>query len=51
MAAIVIIGLSGYGTEQDRRRAHEAGFNHYLTKPIAPKILLELLSRNLAPPN
>ncbi len=28
------IALSGFGTEQDQRRSHEAGFVRHLTKPI-----------------
>jgi CheY-like chemotaxis protein len=44
-----ILALSGYGTEEDRMRAHEAGFNYHLTKPVAPEVLFELLSRTLAP--
>ena len=44
-----ILALSGYGTEEDRIRAHEAGFNYHLTKPVAPEALFELLSRTLAP--
>lgn len=48
MADTFIIALSGYGSEQDRSRAYEAGFNYHLTKPIAPETLFELLSRTLA---
>jgi len=46
-----IIALSGYGAEQDRGRAYEAGFNYHLTKPIAPATPFELLSRTLEPPS
>jgi CheY-like chemotaxis protein len=28
-----LIALSGYGREEDRRRAREAGFDLHLTKP------------------
>ena len=30
----VIIAVSGYGQEEDRRRSHAAGFDHHLVKPI-----------------
>jgi CheY-like chemotaxis protein/anti-sigma regulatory factor (Ser/Thr protein kinase) len=30
----LFIALTGYGSDQDRRRAKEAGFDHHLTKPI-----------------
>ena len=28
------IALTGYGREEDQRQAHEAGFDHHMTKPI-----------------
>ena len=31
---IVIIALTGWGTDEDRRRTREFGFNHHLTKPV-----------------
>jgi CheY-like chemotaxis protein/nitrogen-specific signal transduction histidine kinase len=31
---LCIIALSGYGSEEDRRRTHSAGFYHHLVKPI-----------------
>ena len=43
-APISLIALTGYGTEGDRRRSHEAGFNLHLTKPVAISILEEVLS-------
>ncbi|MBI2876557.1 MAG: MEDS domain-containing protein [Candidatus Tectomicrobia bacterium] len=39
-----LIALTGYGQEEDRQRAREAGFDHYLTKPIHLPQLLGLLS-------
>ncbi|MBX6314789.1 MAG: response regulator, partial [Isosphaeraceae bacterium] len=41
----VIIAVSGYGQEDDRRRSREAGFNHHLIKPIDPNALLTLLNK------
>ncbi|HEX9172974.1 MAG TPA: ATP-binding protein [Telluria sp.] len=32
--AIVLIAVSGYGQEQDRRAALAAGFDHHLVKPV-----------------
>jgi CheY-like chemotaxis protein len=34
------IALSGYGQEEDRARALEAGFDAYLVKPVSPAGLL-----------
>ena len=39
----LIIAVSGYGSEADRRRAREAGFDHHLTKPLAPGALESLM--------
>ena len=45
---LTIICLSGYGTEQDRRRSQEAGCNHHLIKP-ADLIELRRLLRAIEP--
>ena len=41
---IVIIALTGWGQEDDRRKSQEAGFNGHLVKPIDYDKLLELLA-------
>ncbi|HEY6324357.1 MAG TPA: ATP-binding protein [Thermoanaerobaculia bacterium] len=43
-AAARLIALTGYGSEEDRRRSHEAGFDVHLTKPVDPGLLRHLLS-------
>jgi CheY-like chemotaxis protein len=45
LAKTVRIAVTGYGQEEDRRRAQEAGFDYHFTKPVAPVILQELLAR------
>jgi CheY-like chemotaxis protein len=30
----VLVALTGYGRDEDKRRASEAGFDHHLTKPV-----------------
>lgn len=30
---LVLVALTGYGQDDDRRRTREAGFDHHLTKP------------------
>jgi signal transduction histidine kinase len=32
-AGVLLVALTGYGQDEDRRRAHEAGFDAFLTKP------------------
>jgi CheY-like chemotaxis protein len=34
LAHIVLIALTGWGQEEHRRRAFEAGFDHHLAKPV-----------------
>jgi len=40
---IVLIATTGYGQDEDRQRATQAGFDHHLTKPIDPDLVAELL--------
>ncbi|MBL0938102.1 MAG: PAS domain S-box protein [Gemmatimonadaceae bacterium] len=42
---IVLIALTGWGNEDYRRRAREAGFSHHLVKPVDLVVLNELLGR------
>ena len=41
---IVIIALTGWGQEDDRRKSEEAGFNGHLVKPVEYENLLSLLA-------
>jgi PAS domain S-box-containing protein len=45
-AGIRLIALTGWGQTDDRRRAHEAGFDHHLTKPIDPDALAALITND-----
>jgi PAS domain S-box-containing protein len=40
----VLTAITGYGQEEDQRRAREAGFDHHMTKPVDPFALEKLLS-------
>jgi signal transduction histidine kinase/ActR/RegA family two-component response regulator len=40
-----LVALTGWGQEDDKRRARAAGFDHHLTKPVDPRELDELLAR------
>lgn len=42
---IVIIAVSGYGQEKDRRRSQAAGFDHHLVKPVDFDSLVSLMGR------
>jgi PAS domain S-box-containing protein len=39
-----LVALTGWGQEDDRRRAREAGFDHHLVKPAEIEALQQLLS-------
>jgi CheY-like chemotaxis protein len=41
---IVLIALTGWGQEDDRRRTGEAGFDHHMVKPVDPGALIKLLA-------
>jgi CheY-like chemotaxis protein len=40
-----LVAVTGWGTEDDKRRAREAGFDDHLTKPAGPADLQALLTR------
>lgn len=40
-----IVAITGYGSEEDRRRAREAGFDLLLRKPVEPGDLEEAIAR------
>jgi PAS domain S-box-containing protein len=39
----VLIALTGWGQEDDRRKSFEAGFDHHLVKPVEIAVLTKLL--------
>jgi PAS domain S-box-containing protein len=41
---ILLVAVTGWGQEDDRRRSREAGFNHHLTKPVEFPTLQKLLA-------
>jgi two-component system, chemotaxis family, CheB/CheR fusion protein len=41
----LLIALTGYALESDRRRSLQAGFDAHLAKPADPQVLLGLLAR------
>jgi CheY-like chemotaxis protein len=40
---ILVIALTGWGKDQDRRRAEEAGFDRHMVKPVDPAALGRLI--------
>ena len=47
-AAPVLVAITGWGQEHDRRLALDAGFDHHLTKPIDPDLIAPLLAARAA---
>ena len=41
---VVLIAMTGWGQDKDRRRSHEAGFDHHLVKPVDPQALMKTLA-------
>jgi PAS domain S-box-containing protein len=41
---VVLVALTGWGQEEDRRRSQEAGFNFHVVKPVEPAALEKLLA-------
>jgi CheY-like chemotaxis protein len=40
---VKIVALSAFAREQDRTQALQAGFDHYLEKPLQPHLLIRVL--------
>jgi PAS domain S-box-containing protein len=41
---IVLVALTGWGQDEDKRRSSDAGFDHHLTKPPEPDVLARLIA-------
>jgi PAS domain S-box-containing protein len=46
--AMVLVALTGWGREDDRRRTEAAGFDHHLVKPTDPAALAALIASTAA---
>jgi CheY-like chemotaxis protein len=44
---VTLVALTGWGQEEDRRRARAAGFDHHLVKPADIAALQALLGASL----
>jgi CheY-like chemotaxis protein len=43
--AVTLVALTGSGSEEDKDQARDAGFDHYLTKPVDLDVVTALLAR------
>jgi CheY-like chemotaxis protein len=46
---VLIVAITGWGQEDDRRRAQEAGFDHHFTKPVDYQALLDVINAGAVP--
>jgi CheY-like chemotaxis protein len=46
---VKLVALTGYGQLSDKQRAHAAGFDEHLIKPVSLEALSSVLSRLTAP--
>jgi CheY-like chemotaxis protein len=42
--SIVLVALTGWGQDEDRRKSKEAGFDHHMVKPVDHAVLMDLLA-------
>jgi PAS domain S-box-containing protein len=51
---VLLIAITGWGQDEDRRRSRNAGFDHHLTKPVDPEAISRLIDeasrRKVEPP-
>ena len=43
---LLLVAISGYGSEQDRAAAQEAGFDFHLTKPADPDVVMQMMQEH-----
>jgi signal transduction histidine kinase/CheY-like chemotaxis protein len=43
-ASVILVAVTGWGQEEDKRITREAGFDHHLVKPVEASSLLQLLN-------
>jgi len=46
---ICVVAITGHGSDEDRRRGREAGFDAYITKPVDMAMLQSILDTLFAP--
>jgi PAS domain S-box-containing protein len=48
-SSVVLVALTGWGQDEDKRRSRDAGFDHHLTKPPEPDVLEQLIAGCIEP--
>jgi CheY-like chemotaxis protein len=42
--SMILIAVTGWGQDEDRRKSAAAGFDRHLVKPVDPSVLMKLLA-------
>jgi signal transduction histidine kinase/ActR/RegA family two-component response regulator len=45
---LLLVAITGWGQEEDRRRSRAAGFDHHFVKPVDPGMLTRLIADHVA---
>jgi len=41
---VLLIAVTGWGQDEDRRRSHDAGFDHHMVKPVDAQALMSMIA-------
>ena len=47
LRSAILVALTGYGRDEDRELAREAGFDHHLVKPLEPEVLERIIESTI----
>jgi len=47
LRSAILVALTGYGRDEDREQAREAGFDHHLMKPLEPEVLERIIESTI----
>jgi DNA-binding response OmpR family regulator len=50
-ASVLIVAITGWGQEDDRQRARDAGIDHHFTKPVDFESLADIIDREAPRPS
>jgi CheY-like chemotaxis protein len=48
---VFLLALTGWGQEKDRQESKAAGFDHHLTKPVEPDLIVQLVAGTRTSPS
>ena len=42
--SVILIAVTGWGQEEDKRKSKDAGFDRHMVKPVEPRVLMKLIA-------